>query len=106
MISDKISTRRLEICNSDGQPAMTLECCGDGKPYIRLYDSRGCERLVVSLDDDDQPQFGLLDLDGHTLVGIGVKEDLGSGINIFDSEGNLKLVVGLDTHGNVKLGEV
>lgn len=83
---------------------MTLDCWDDGKPYIRLYDSRGCERLIVSLDEQDQPQFGMLDLDGHTLIGIGVKDGLGSAVTISDSKGEPKMVAGLDAHGKLKLG--
>jgi hypothetical protein len=99
-VLDCVTTKRLEICDSQGKCKISLDCWRDGQPFVRLYDDSGCERLVLSLNQQSQPQIGLLDQDGRLLVGVGVSAAIGSGINIFDGSGNPRIVALVDVSGN------
>jgi hypothetical protein len=102
-IAEVVKARRLEIYGGWEYPAITLDCWSDGSPFIRLHDKAGCERLVLSLDKKGQPQVSLLAENGATIVGIGIKAELGAGLNIFDQQGNLKVVAAVDSSGQSAL---
>jgi hypothetical protein len=59
---------------------------------------------VLSLAASGEPQIGLLDEDGKTLVGVGISPDLGQGINIFDREGKEMIVVAISPTGKQVIG--
>lgn len=98
-IHDVLKARRIEICNSNGMCAISLDCWSDGHPFIRLYDMQGREKLVLSLNQHNQPQIGLLDSEGATIVGIGVTDELGCGLNLFDTTGALKVMIAVKPDG-------
>ncbi len=105
---ETLRIQRLEVCNAQGDVAITLGVEHGSSPYIRLYDRWGCERLVLSLSEGvHEPQIGLLDKDGKVLVGMGVNKDLGQGINVFDREGRSVLIIAVASNGKaiVKLDE-
>jgi hypothetical protein len=106
LIPDVVKARRLEIVNALGSCVISLDCWDDGKPFIRLYDVDGRERLVFSLNHRDQPQIGLLTPEGATIVGIGVNDDLGCGLNLFDTNGILKIVIAVTSDGTPIVKEV
>jgi hypothetical protein len=102
-IAEVVKTRRLEVYSDGEHPAITLHCWSDGSPFIRLYDNAGRERLVLSLDEHGQPQVSLLAENGATIVGIGIKAELGAGLNIFDEQGHLKVVAAVNPMGQPAL---
>lgn len=102
-VLEVVRTRRIEICRTDGDCAMSLDCDGDEAPTIRLYDPQGLERLVLTLNQRGQPQVGLLDVQGKTIVGIGINDEMGCGLNLFDGAGDLKVVVLIDPTGKAVL---
>lgn len=98
-IHETIKTQKLEICDPAGNCVIMLGSWAKGQPYASLYDANGLERLVLALDDNGHPQIGLLDRDGKTIVGIGMSDELGSGINVFDRSGELKMILRVDPQG-------
>lgn len=100
-IAETIRTKRLEICDSRGECRISLDCWSDGTPCVRLYGSDGCERLVLTINQDDQPQVGLLDADGSLVTGLGLSNELGGGFTLTNSAGEIQLVTGVDSEGRL-----
>ena len=99
-MNDAIRTRQIEIVDESNNVRIIIGV-DNSSPTIRILDTRGCERLVCSVDEEDQPQIGLLSESGSLLVGIGVRDNFGTGINIFTPEGKLRILSAIDDRGRV-----
>ena len=102
-MNDVVRTKRLEIYNDDDNCVMSLDCWDDGKPFVRMYDGKGRERLVLSLNSENQPQVSLLGPEGNTIVGIGITDAMGSGFNIMDASGEIRIIAAVRADGTADL---
>ena len=105
MDNNKISTRYLEICRPNGDPAITISCLDDA-PYVRMYDTNGLEKVVIGIKPEGIPHISLLAEDGQTILGMGVDEKSGAGISIKNIKGHEKFRIDVDLDGNVEFGEI
>jgi hypothetical protein len=78
----------LTIVDSRGRRRATIDVIdGLRMPSFRLYDSNGCERIVIGLTENDIPQFAMLREDGKPILGMGVDGIGNTGIEICNAAG-------------------
>src|SRR5258708_22354306 len=90
---DSNNTMRGEIYADD--PA------SGGEASVKLYDCSRRPRVHMTIRRDGTPHFGLLREDGAVVLGIGVSELGGTGLEIYDSGGRMVLTLRVSPTGEL-----
>lgn len=100
-VAETIRAKQLEICDDQGRCVIRLGSV-DGAPFAFFYDAAGQERLSLVLNHHFHPNIGMFGPDGDLKVGMGVNDEMGTGINILDAT-HLRLHAGVTPDGRVHL---
>src|SRR4029079_2116040 len=87
-LTDESGIVRAEISLANGR-----------QPSIRLYDRHRRERLVIELNESDQPVVALLDKNGAGIIGIGHTAEDAIGVQISDQEGKPGILLTIHPDG-------
>jgi hypothetical protein len=73
-----------------GQGRLTLDIADDHKPVLRVSETaKGKGHLILGIEDGS-PMLQLFDRDGKKRVTIGVPNDTGALVRIFDADGKIQ----------------
>ena len=119
-----VSPHGVVLRDAEGRLRAQLALEPNGSPFLKLLDSELRPRLVMFIGEDDQPVLGLHNIAGKPVLGLTVTGDGSAvlrmagmtqmavelvggagktGLSLFDTEGQSRVVLGLTTDGRPKL---
>lgn len=81
----------IELSDSNNVVRIRLGIDSENRPYLSLNDSQGRDRLMLCVDKDGNGSLGFRTCEGHTIMSLGVSDQLGAGMMILDYRNDVRL---------------
>jgi hypothetical protein len=91
-----VAANKLKLVDASGKTRILLDAAGpQNTVFVNLFGASG-EGLSLCLDNDQNPKIALTDQQGNTRITIGISNDLGPGLALYNAKNELVALVNVD----------
>ena len=92
-----IEANRICLVDHSGKTRISLDAAGpQNTVFFNLFGASG-ESLSLCIDSDQNPKIALTDSQGNTRIAIGISNDLGPGLSLYNNKNELVALVNVDS---------